>query len=149
VVGRGATFTIALGSLLGIGACGNTLSAIPLSSSGQAEKTVMLSAGTEVQFATDVHPMQTGAVRAEYDIELLQGGREVAEARCLQDLSEDSPTCAVRQMSYNADRHITCRMTCSARVPKSGPTVVRAKLVVEGHPALVKADEPPYLIVEQ
>ncbi|HVZ88182.1 MAG TPA: hypothetical protein VHG72_14510 [Polyangia bacterium] len=146
---RGAVLAVAFGMLAGTGSCGSTLSAIPLSRSGQAERTLTLSAGTAVQFETDVHPTQVGAVRAEYDIELLQGGHAVAEARCLQELSEDSPSCAVRQVSYNEDRHITCRMTCSARVPKSGPTVVRAKLVVEGHPTLVDADEPPYLIVEQ
>jgi hypothetical protein len=141
--------TVALGLLAGVGSCGTTLSAIPLSRAGLAEKTVTLSARTAIQFETDIHPTQLGTVRAEYDIELLQGGHEVAEARCLQELSEDSPSCAVRQVSYNEDRHLTCRMTCSARVPKSGPTVVRAKLVVLGHSMLVDADEPPYLIVEQ
>jgi hypothetical protein len=125
-----------------VASCGTTLGVIPFSAGGRAETSVVLDAGTDVRFWTDLRAERPKALSVEYDIELVQDGVTVAGARCDPHVLGPSRLCWVR-----TDQRINCRMQCSARVSKTGPTLVRATLYVGGRPAgnLGRAD----LIVKQ
>jgi hypothetical protein len=122
------------------------MSAVPIGAPGRAETLVTLDAGTDVHFWVNVHPGDS-AINTKYEIELVQNGRKVADANCAQVVSEQSPTCSLREVSYG-DRHLTCSLECTARVPQSGPTLVRASVELEGGLG-GGGTEPANLIVEQ
>jgi hypothetical protein len=99
---------------------------IPFSAPGVGEKSVFLEGNRDVIFWTDFKASFRRRVDARYHIELLQGGGVVATATC-------DPVAAgggVRFCSLDVEgwsyHHIRCRLHCSARVPESGPTLVRA-----------------------
>src|SRR5579863_7069096 len=105
---------------LGLGACGTAARVIPIQAPGRADTLVTLDAASDVHFWVNVHPADSD-VQATYEIELVQDGRKVADAHCSEVVSEHNPTCALQEVSYG-DRHLTCSLKCSARVPRTGPT---------------------------
>jgi hypothetical protein len=102
----------------------------------------------DVRLWVAVDPLDSESVRADYEIDLLQKGRDVTKTRCSQEISDADPICKLREVSYGNHRHLTCRLSCSARVPESGPTVVRARLKLVGYPVVAGA-EPAEIIVSQ
>jgi|HubBroStandDraft_1064217.scaffolds.fasta_scaffold01132_27 hypothetical protein len=74
-------------------------------------------------------------MEAKYDVELLQGGELVAKSTCdpLHPMGRKGRLCAVR-FELGDEHHINCRLQCSLRVPKSGPTTVRSTLSFAGAP---------------
>ncbi len=148
MLGRAGRWVI-LGVVVGLSACGGTLSPIPVAvPRGDGQTVVTLAAGSDVRFWIVVDPLDSGRVRADYEIDLLQSGREVTSTHCAQEISDAAAMCKLRQVSYGNHRHLTCPLPCSARVPRSGPTVVRATLKLVGYPVVARA-EPAEIIVEQ
>jgi hypothetical protein len=103
---------------------------IPFSAPGMEQKAVLLESGTDVMFWTDFKASFDGKIDAKYHIELLQDGDVVATATCDPIAATGNGRFCGLLVEGITYHHIQCRMHCSARVPKSGPTLVRATLSI-------------------
>lgn len=117
--------------LLGASSCGTIVGRIPFQAPGEGRTVVTLDAGRDVRFWSDVDLKRSIPVRAELEIELFQGGARVAATTCNPLVGGWSRFCTTRFV-HESEYDANCRMACSARVPKSGPTEVRARLYVGG-----------------
>jgi hypothetical protein len=116
---------------LGLGSCGTTLGAVPLTKPGRASAVVTLDAGRDVRFWSDIDATYDGRLGARYDVELAQDGVPVASAVCDAFYLGAKRMCTVNIL-VGSTRRTSCWMHCWARVPKSGPTEVRAALTFYG-----------------
>lgn len=103
---------------------------IPFSAPGVQEKGVLLESDADVIFWTDFEASFAGTIDAKYHVELLQGGDVVATATCDPIAAAGNGRFCGLLVEGITYHHIQCRMHCSARVPKSGPTLVRATLSI-------------------
>ena len=111
--------------------CGTTLGAVQLTKPGRAMTVVTLDADRDVRFWSDIDATYAGRLGARYDIELAQDGASVARAVCDAFHFGGSKMCTVNIL-VGSTRRTSCWMHCWARVPKSGPTEVRASLTFYG-----------------
>jgi hypothetical protein len=123
--------TAALVVLLLTGACGRLPEPmIPFSAPGTGQKMLVLEDGKDVIFWTDFKAsFDEDKVGAKYHIELSQDGVFVGDVFCDPNVMKGICSLNIIRMTYH---HTRCRMHCSARVPKSGPTLVRATLLISG-----------------
>jgi hypothetical protein len=94
------------------------------------ETTVQLDANTDVRFWADFDGMYDWRDTAQYDVQLLQEGKIVATAVCDPIVIHDDVRVCTRLGWFGGVYKSHCRMRCRARVPKSGPTLVRARLSI-------------------
>jgi hypothetical protein len=129
---RGRTGVLAL-ALFGSSSCGTTLGTIPLTTPGPASTVVVLDASRDVRFWSDIDATYGGSLVARYDVELLQDGAQVARAACDPFFFGPERLCT-HTLQFGEIHRVHCRMDCVARVPRSGPTEVRASLAFAGWP---------------
>jgi hypothetical protein len=131
-------------ALSGVASCGTTVGTIPFPATGRASTVVTLDAGRDVRFWTDFAARFSGSVHVEYEIELVQDGVPVASTSCTP-LEYSSKVCIIRiETGYR--HYARCRMNCVVRVPKSGPTEVRAALYLDGQREGVEFDRGDLII---
>lgn len=121
---------------------------MPFAAEGNGEATAKLEAG-EVAFWSDLDIEYEGDAALAYRIELLQDGVRVAEAVC-DPLGRMTAKVSWTETNIGSShsRRGSGKMTCSASLPKGGPTAVKATLAFGQKPAKVtlkKAD----LVVKQ
>jgi hypothetical protein len=114
-----------------IGACGTVAAVIPFSAAGVGQATAELEADTDVRFWTELEATYQGQMSARYDVQLVQGGVAVARAAC-DPFNLHNKVCSVH-IEVGEIHRIHCRMQCTAHVPATGPTLVRATLSFGGH----------------
>jgi hypothetical protein len=141
-----STLTLVLVSLLA--GCGKEAGRVPFAAEATNAATMALQAG-EVSFWTELDIDYEGDAALAYRIDLLQGGSRVATAEC-QALGAMSIKMGwvETQLGSSRSRRGRGKMTCSAPLAKSGPTVVEATLAFDPRPVRVtlrKAD----LVVKQ
>jgi hypothetical protein len=108
-----------------------------------ASSTIALGKG-DIAFWTDIDIEYDGPAALTYQIDLVQGGKPVASARCdpLARLHVKS-TWMERNLGNAHSRRGNGKMACEASVPAAGPTLVTAALIFSRKPAsltLRKAD---------
>ena len=128
--------------------CGKEAGRVPFVAEGSNAATMPLEAG-DVAFWTDIDVKYEGDATLAYRVDLLQGGSGVATAEC-QALGPMTMKVGWAEMQLGASRSRSGsgKMTCSAQLAKSGPTVVHATLGFGARPisvTLSKAD----LVVKQ
>lgn len=128
--------------------CGKEAGRVPFAAEGTQAVTMPLDAG-EVAFWTDIDVKCEGAAALTYRVDLLQGGSAVANAEC-QALGPMSIKMGWVETQFGASRSRSGsgKMACTAKLAKSGPTVVQATLGFDARPisfTLSKAD----LVVKQ
>lgn len=121
---------------------------IPLHDVGVSATQVTIDASSDVRFWTELDGVYDPHSSARYDVELLQDNRVVASTVCDPMVVHDSVrVCLMHRWSGGVYR-THCRMRCRATVPRSGPTVVRAKFSMPG-PALSRRIDSAALTIEQ
>lgn len=140
--------TIAVLSSLLLAGCGKEAGRVPFVAESTQAVTMPLEAG-DVAFWTDIDMKYEGEATLTYRVDLLQGGSGVATAEC-QALGPMSMKVGWVETQYGAShaRSGSGKMTCSAQLAKSGPTVVQATLGFGARPisvTLTRAD----LVVKQ
>ena len=132
-----------------VASCGTTLASLPLKDGQPRDALVTLEAGQDVRFWAEFDATYDGhEIDAWYVVQLLQGGAVVDATRCEPlRLGHASRVCTVH-IEVGDTHTIHCRMPCTARVPVTGPTVVRARLFVHGRAARFRLDRAD-LIVKQ
>jgi hypothetical protein len=114
------------------GSCGAVVGQIPFSQEGAGEVTFQAQAG-EVHFWTDFSAQYHGDMVAYFAVQLVQNDQVVSYAVCDPVHLGPSRICTTRYWGVEEhEQH--CRMACSGNVPRSGPTVVRARLWIPGRP---------------
>jgi hypothetical protein len=125
--------------------CGTVIGQVLFMEEGVGETVINAQAG-KIRFWTDFSARYQIGMGARYDVELLQDGVVVATAVC--DPLRRSPKVCHGSYNVGAEHHFNCLMNCSAVVPRSGPTTVRARFSIPYRPGdlrLVRAD----LIIRQ
>jgi hypothetical protein len=128
--------------------CAKEVGRVPFAGEGSSGTFATLEAG-QVDFWTDVNIEYDGSAELDYRVALYQGGKPVATAVC-------NPLDQLRTklLWLESDRGSThsrsgkARMSCSATLPKAGPTRVDATLAFGTAPTravIAKAD----LVVKQ
>jgi hypothetical protein len=128
-----SSLVVALFVLVG---CGTEVGRVPFTAEGAGEAQATLKAESEVRFWTDLDIEYQGDAALSYQIELLQDGAVVAAATC-DPLGKIDVKVKWIETSLN-DSHSRSgsgRMACSAKVPKTGPTTVKARLSFGSPPA--------------
>jgi len=107
--------------------CATRLAVIPTHPTGPHEQVVTVRAEDEIGFKTDVDLSYEDATppSALYAVELLQDGVVVDRTICDAVHLGAVRACSVR-VNVPGRYVARCSMSCTARVPKSGPTLVRA-----------------------
>jgi hypothetical protein len=124
---------LALVVLLGLTSCGTTLGTIPFSAPGSGRVVVNLDAGKPVDFWSNFDAQYTSTPATRYDIALMQDGVVVSTAVCDPIASRIGPHRACVTHSEVGTAHYgNCIMHCSAYVPRTGPTEVRASFYLAG-----------------
>lgn len=128
--------------------CGKEVGRVPFTGEGTKAVTMPLQAG-DVAFWTDIDVKYEGDAELRYRVDLLQGGSGVATAEC-QALGPITMKVLWVETQFGASRSRSGngRMTCSAQLARSGPTVVQTTLDFTTRPISVtlnKAD----LVVKQ
>jgi hypothetical protein len=140
--------TVALLSTLLLAGCGKEAGRVPFVAEGTQSATMPLTAG-DVAFWTDIDIQYEGDAVLTYRVDLLQGGSTVATAEC-PALGPMSMKVGWVETQFGASRSRSGngKMTCSAQLAKSGPTIVQSTLAFDVRPLSVtvtKAD----LVVKQ
>jgi hypothetical protein len=126
---------VALFALAVLAGCGTEVGRIPFTAEGAGETQVTLKAESEVRFWTDLEIEYQGKVAINYQIELLQDGAVVAAATCNPLGNIDVKLKWVEtNLNDSHSRSGSGRMQCSAKVPKTGPTTVKASLSFGSRP---------------
>jgi hypothetical protein len=115
-----------------VSSCGAVVGQIPFSQEGAGEATFQARAG-EVRFWTDFSARYHGEMVAYFAVQLVQSDQVVSYAVCDPVHLGPSRVCTTRYWG-NEEHEQHCRMACSGNVPRSGPTVVRARLSIPGRP---------------
>jgi hypothetical protein len=113
--------------LVAASSCGTIVGQIPVSTPGSTSAIVSLDAAQDVLFWSDFaahYDNYDDVDYAAYQIELVQDGAVVASLRCRP---RDYLYCIHKYHGFHW-YDVNCRMACTATVPKSGPTEVRATL---------------------
>ena len=114
------------------GSCGAVVGQIPFSQEGAGEATFQAQIGA-VHFWTDFSAQYHGDMVAYFAVQLVQGDQVVSYAVCDPVHLGPSRVCTTRYWGIEQhEQH--CRMACNGNVPRSGPTVVRARLWIPGRP---------------
>jgi hypothetical protein len=143
-----SVFVLAMISMPVLVGCGKEQGRVPFAGEGSHAATIPLEAG-DVAFWTDIDLKYEGEAALTYHIDLLQGGSSVATAEC-EALGPMSMKVGWVETRVNSARSRSGRgkMECSARISKSGPTLVQATLAFSTRPGratLGRAD----LVVKQ
>jgi hypothetical protein len=115
-----------LGGALLFAGCGKEVGRIDFSEPGTRSVTVSLDASEEVAFWTELDVEFRGPTRLSYSIVLRQDGKEVAGANC--DALDVNVKLMSKTVTIGDQTSISYegKMSCSARVPSSGPTEIEA-----------------------
>jgi hypothetical protein len=116
-------------ALLAAASCSmTTVGVIPMRGPFAGETTVQLDADKDVRFWADFDGLYDTRDTARYDVQLIQEGKIVATAVCDPIVAHDNVRVCTTRGWFGGVNENHCRMRCRARVPKSGPTLVRASL---------------------
>ncbi len=136
---------LALSGLALVG-CGKEVGRLPFSREATQSATVPLVAG-RVDFWTDLSVSYEGPAALTYQIELEQGGNSVASVAC-EALGRHDRKLGWVEAGFGASRTLRGRgrMICSAQLPKSGLTEVRAKLAFTTTPRVATLERADLVI---
>ena len=115
-----------------LASCGSTLGTVPFKDEGAGEVQIDAKSG-ELRFWTELDARYKGELGSQYAIEILQDGSVVGRATCDPLLLRVPRKCSEREESGET-RKLHCRMACYGHVPKSGPTVIRARYRIHQRP---------------
>ena len=127
---RRAGLVVALLGLLT--SCGSTLGSIPFRDEGAGEVLVQAESG-ELRFWTELDATYAGELGSAYAIELVQDGSVVGRATC-DPLQIRKPRACSERVQAGQTHTVHCRMACYAHVPKTGPTLIRARYSIRQRP---------------
>jgi hypothetical protein len=112
--------------------CGAVIGQVPFDEEGTGETGIDARAGT-LRFWTVFSARFPGFMDARYDVDLVQDGVVVAATSC--NALYNSPKVCYGTMKTSERLDLNCRMSCSAVVPRAGPTTVRARFSIQGRPS--------------
>ena len=125
-----------------------TVGVIPFHGVGLGATQVMLDARSEVRFWTELDGLYDAGSGARYDVDLLQDNQIVASTSCDPIVVHDNVRICLMHGWFSGVYRTHCRMRCRATVPRSGPTVVRARFSTPG-PSMPRRIDSASLTIEQ
>jgi hypothetical protein len=137
-------------SVLWLGvSCGTVVGEIPFAIPGAGQTAIVLDPSKPVRFWSEFDARYTGVLRAAYNIVLVQDGVPVSAAVCYPIASRTGGhrVCTGHVEGWSS-HYGNCEMWCSASVPRTGPTEIRATLTFGGQPVGFELDRAD-LIVRQ
>jgi hypothetical protein len=128
VTRRSSLATVALAASALFGCAMTTIGVVQFGNGRESSSTMQLQAGADVRFWADFDGMYDWRDSAQYDVQLIQDGQVVATTTCDPIVIHDSTRVCTRLGWFGGVYKSHCRMRCRARVPRTGLTVVRARL---------------------
>lgn len=116
--------------------CGSEVARVPLAGEGAGEAALTIAeAGEELALWTALDVKYTGDLSASYHVELVQGGKVVAETRCNPLDVSVKVASVVTNIGADHSRSYSGKMRCALVAPAAGPATLRARLEVGQRPS--------------
>ena len=115
--------------------CGKEIGRIPMSGAGAAETKITVKSGERLALWTSLDLSFTGSLEARYEVDLVQGGTTVSQAKC--DPLDVSTKIGSKEVEINAhySASYSGKMRCEVVATKDGEATVRARLIFANAPA--------------
>lgn len=115
--------------------CGKEIGRIPMSSAGAAETKITVKSGEHLALWTSLDLSYTGTLEARYEVELVEGGTTVSQAKCDPlDVSTKIGSKVITIGSHHSKSY-SGKMHCEVVATKDGEATVRARLIFDDSPA--------------
>ncbi len=135
-------------SAAGLAGCGKEIGRIVLRGEGQGETTIQATGGKKLALWTSLDVKYQGDLIARYEVELLEGGAVVGKTSC--DPLDVNVKTSARETNFNGDRSVSWqgKMRCEVTPTKSGPAVVRAKVIISKRPQALTVTDMSLVVKE-
>ena len=115
--------------------CGKEIGRIPMSSAGAAETKITVKSGEHLALWTSLDLSYTGTLEARYEVDLVEGGTTVSQAKCDPlDISTKIGSKEIEIGSHYSTSY-SGKMRCEIVATKDGEATVRARLIFAESPA--------------